>query len=85
MRLRASKIEKTHPNISFDDPHMISDVRFQNLGEEASADYGPDGALWPLKDTCVSTKTGGYEYHVCPFKDAHQQERSSKVICYFLF
>ncbi len=51
----------------------------QTLEQDASTDFGEDGALWPLKDKCVSTKTGGYEYRVCPFKDAHQEEGRSKV------
>lgn len=49
------------------------------LEQEESEDYGEDGALWPLKDKCISAKTGGYEYRVCPFKDAHQEEGKSKV------
>lgn len=57
----------------------VSCCPLQTLEQEASADYGDDGALWPLKDKCVATKTGGYEYRVCPFKDAHQEEGKSKV------
>lgn len=52
---------------------------FQTLEEDASADYGVDGALWPLKEKCISSQTGGYEYRVCPYKDAHQEEGQSKV------
>lgn len=52
---------------------------FQTLEEDASADYGVDGALWPLKEKCITSKTGGYEYRVCPYKDAHQEEGHSKV------
>lgn len=29
----------------------------------------------------MTAKTGGYEYRVCPFKDAHQEEGKSKVRC----
>lgn len=51
----------------------------QALEEEASADFGEDGALWSLKDKCVTHTTGNYEYRVCLFKDAHQNEKKSKV------
>ncbi|CAN0474883.1 unnamed protein product, partial [Ectocarpus sp. 8 AP-2014] len=51
----------------------------KTLEQEESEDYGEDGALWPLKDKCITAKTGGYEYRVCPFKDAHQEEGKSKA------
>lgn len=51
----------------------------QTLEQEASADYGEDGVLLPLKDKCITAKSGGYEYRVCPFKDAHQDQGKTKV------
>ncbi|CAN0451644.1 unnamed protein product, partial [Hapterophycus canaliculatus] len=51
----------------------------QDLEQESSASYGEDGALWPLKEKCLTVNTGGYVYRVCPFKEAHQEEGKSKV------
>ncbi|CAM9399155.1 unnamed protein product [Ascophyllum nodosum] len=48
------------------------------LEDEASIDFGADGVLWPLKDKCITTRAAGYDYTVCPFKDAHQGEGGSK-------
>eukprot|EP00903_Cladosiphon_okamuranus_P015073 g13943.t1 len=53
--------------------------KLKDLEQDASADFGDEGALWPLKGNCVTAKTGGYEYRVCPFKDAHQEEGKSKT------
>ena len=50
----------------------------QALEDEASIDFGADGVLWPLKDKCITTRAAGYDYTVCPFKDAHQGEGGSK-------
>jgi len=35
--------------------------------------YGDDGALWPLRETCLKNfKSSGYAYTICLFKDAKQ-------------
>ncbi|CAM9609671.1 unnamed protein product [Scytosiphon promiscuus] len=54
--------------------------KIKDLEQDASADYGEDGALMPLKDKCLTVNTGGYVYRVCPFKDAHQEEGKSKTL-----
>ncbi|CAM9357852.1 unnamed protein product [Ectocarpus sp. 13 AM-2016] len=65
---------------SLSDGLKVQEKKLKTLEQEDSEDYGEDGALWPLKDKCITTKTGGYEYRVCPFKDAHQEEGKSKTL-----
>ncbi|CAN0048775.1 unnamed protein product [Ectocarpus sp. 12 AP-2014] len=62
------------------DDLKVQEKKLKTLEQEESEDYGEDGALWPLKDKCITAKTGGYEYRVCPFKDAHQEEGKSKTL-----
>ena len=54
-------------------------LAIQALEQETSENYGSDGVLLPLKDKCITAKSGGYDYRVCPFKDAHQEQGKTKV------
>ena len=51
-----------------DNEHTLRDAKAA-LGE---ADYGPDGARWALRGTCVEKTLQGYVYEVCFYKNARQ-------------
>lgn len=52
----------------------IDDIkrRMDDKEKEVAADYGPDDVLRALKDTCVKSHIGEYDYEVCFFKNVHQ-------------
>ena len=51
-----------------DNEHTLRDAKAA-LGE---ADYGPDGARWALRGTCVEKTLPGYVYEVCSHKNVRQ-------------
>ena len=62
-------------------PHGLSTWQPRRRRDPSSADsprdvrgrrYGPDGALWALRDECASKTFQGYKYDVCFFKHAKQ-------------
>jgi protein kinase C substrate 80K-H len=46
--------------------------KFEESQEELKRDYGPDRALWGMRNKCYEKKLGQYTYKICPFKDAKQ-------------
>ncbi|CAM9303613.1 unnamed protein product, partial [Discosporangium mesarthrocarpum] len=56
-----------------------SEKTLKAMEEEQEVDFGHDGALRALMEKCFSVKSHPYEYRMCPFKEAYQEEGNSKV------
>lgn len=51
--------------------------RILELEKKETAFYGPKGVFTELGETCVSANVQGYNYKVCPFKEATQNSATS--------
>eukprot|EP00946_MAST-07B_sp_MAST-7B-sp1_P001389 g1389.t1 len=51
--------------------------RIRELESKKTVNYGPGGLFTELAETCVSASFQGYNYEVCPFKEAKQNGATS--------
>ena len=54
-----------------------NDIRsdLKTVQDALMGDYGPDNEWWPHKDECFSITSDGYEYKMCPYGEAKQDNK----------
>ena len=82
---KAKEIHQTSVNNYKKLKKELEDIEELNKENEETLayDYGPENALYSLKDRCILSKElGAYQYELCPFKSAKQIEpaRSSSSV-----